>query len=153
MTRSGSLTAVGSPAEMAGRGVFVTRQAYVDHFLIPMRVPLPPGQLRRVGTLDEAQWVPFDPAPAWAATLVDRLARAFLQEVAHRGLALLTRQLLSSEALALSAHVVLNSILPELDQRYDASAGFASVEERVDYGIRRTRAYEALERLAWSVPA
>lgn len=128
-----------SDAGLAAQGIFLTKQAMVERLLAPHRGHAL-GDPKLAGL-----------APVWAATLVDRMTRVFFDDMSHRDLVALTTRLLSREALALAAHVVLNTVLPEVAEAYVTTwpPGMRA-EERVDWGVRRRRAWDALERLAWS---
>lgn len=86
--------------------LYPERQAYVDATLIPMRrkrdVFCEGYRREGSGSYD------FDPAPAWAAVLVDRLARRLLGRVPDTLLRDLTAHLLGSERRALAALVVID---------------------------------------------
>jgi hypothetical protein len=116
-----------SDEELAAQGLFLSKTAMVDRLLRP----------RCVAGL----------APAWAATLVDRLTRVFFDHRSHKNLYALAVRLLSREALALAAHVVLNTVLPELA---DGLGYETDLDSRLEYARRRDRAWDALEQLAWS---
>lgn len=87
------------------------RQRYVDALLVPMRrkrdVFVEGYRREGSGSYD------FDPAPAWAAVLVDRLARRLLGRIGDELLRDLTLYLLAEERRALVAHVVIGAVLAE----------------------------------------
>ncbi len=82
------------------------RQTYVDDVIIPMRRHLPPGQTRD----GRPNGLTFEPAPGWAATLVDQLATLVLDDSQdYAELLRLTRRLLETEERALAALTVIES--------------------------------------------
>lgn len=84
------------------------RQTYVDAVIIPMRrVRTPEEGLRH----ERSGRYPFDPAPAWAATLVDQLASLVLRDSQdYAELLRVTRRLCETEERARAALSVIETL-------------------------------------------
>lgn len=130
-------------------GVYLDKQEFADAILIPMRrrrrheegprEGMTPGTMLRPDGSDPA-WE--DPAPAWAAHLVLRMARLFFDDMSWANLRVLTQRLVSSEEKAAAAQTVLMSFFPKSSVTGDGDRPLGYVEG--------TRVWDALENVAWT---